>query len=350
MDRLQWISSDSMLMLYVQLSNMIGAGLTILTSLTTLAKQVENKTLNAAIADISHQVEGGSTLSHAFATHPAIFSRLFVNMVKAGESSGNLDKVLMRYAEFFEKQQDLKQKVRGAMFYPMILLAMGVAVCVMIVTFVIPQFAAIYMKAGIRLPVPTLVVYDMGIIIKRYWYMIIAVLAAIIALFRYYFSTEKGTIVIDSIKLRMPILGPLYRKAAIARLSRTLATLLGSGVPILEALDITKDVAENEILAHVIASMRKYVEKGDRMSEPMKVSGEFPPDVVQMVAIGEETGSIDSMLNKVADFYDMNVSYAVKKLTTLIEPVFLLIMGLMVGAIMASMLLPMFDMVKTLKQ
>ena len=236
------------------------------------------------------------------------------------------------------------------MFYPMILLAMGVAVCVMIVTFVIPQFAAIYMKAGIRLPVPTLVVYDMGIIIKRYWYMIIAVLAAIIALFRYYFSTEKGTIVIDSIKLRMPILGPLYRKAAIARLSRTLATLLGSGVPILEALDITKDVAENEILAHVIASMRKYVEKGDRMSEPMKVSGEFPPDVVQMVAIGEETGSIDSMLNKVADFYDMNVSYAVKKLTTLIEPVFLLIMGLMVGAIMASMLLPMFDMVKTLKQ
>lgn len=348
--RFKWISSDTMLMFYIQLSNMIGAGITILMSLATLEKQIENKTLRESVVDISHQIEGGSNLSFAFAAHPGIFPRLFTNMIKAGEASGNLDKVLMRYARFFEQQQDLKQKVQGALFYPMILLCAGVTVSLIIVTFVIPQFAEIYTKSGIALPIPTLIVYNAGMAIKHYWYLFAAFAAAIFIGIRFYFKTEKGTLLVDTLKLRMPVTGPLYRKVAVARFSRTLSTLLESGVPILEALDITGEVAENEILSRALASVRKYVEKGERMSEPMRVSGEFPPDVVQMVAIGEETGGIGSMLDKIADFYDMNVNYAVKKLTTLIEPLFLLVMGVMVGVIMASMLLPIFDMVKTLRR
>lgn len=349
-DRLKWISSGDLLIFYIQLSNMISAGITILMSLSTLAKQVENKAFKAAIDDVANHVESGGTLSQGFATHSKIFSTLFINMIKAGEASGNLDKVLLRYADFYEKQADLKEKVKGALFYPVILLCAGLTVMLFIVTAVIPQFAEIYMKANIPLPIPTLIVYKIGVAIKHYWYLlIILAIAAVFGIMRY-FSTKRGTLFIDTLKLRLPIVGPLYRKIVVARFARTLSTLLGSGVPILESLDITKDVAGNVVLERVIADVRKYVEKGERMSEPMKISGEFPPDVVQMVAVGEETGSIDTMLNKIADFYDMTVGYSVKKLTTIIEPVFLVILGCMVGFILASMLLPIFDMVKTLRR
>ena len=348
-DRLKWISSNDLLIFYIQLSNMISAGITILMSLSTLSRQVENKVFREAIDDVAKHVESGGTLSQGFATHSKIFSTLFINMIKAGEASGNLDKVLLRYADFYERQADLKEKVKGALFYPAILLCAGIAVMLFIVTAVIPQFAEIYMRANIPLPVPTLIVYTIGTAIRHYWYfLIILVVAAAIGI-RYYFTTRTGILFMDTLKLRLPIIGPLYRKIAVARFARTLSTLLGSGVPILESLDITKDVTGNVVLERAIANVRKYVEKGERMSEPMKISGEFPPDVVQMVAVGEETGAVDSMLNKIADFYDMTVGYAVKKLTVVIEPVFLVILGCMVGFILASMLLPIFDMVKTLR-
>jgi len=349
-DRLKWVSSDDMLLFYIQLSNMINAGITIMMSLSTLAKQIENRNLKEAIGSVSRQVEAGSTLSQAFGTEPRMFKRLFVNMIKAGEASGNLDTVLMRYANFFEKEVELKQKIKGAFFYPIILLCAGVMVTLLIVTFVIPQFAEIYLKAGIKLPIPTLIVYKVGVMIKHFWYLLVMFTIAILLGIRYYFKTERGTFLLDKLKLRMLIIGPLYRKVAIARFTRTLATLLGSGVPILESLDIVKEVTGNEVLARVIANVKKGVEKGERMSETLKISEEFPPDVVQMVSVGEETGALDKMLNKVGDFYDMTVNYAVKKLTTIIEPLFLVIMGIMVGCIMASMLLPMFDMVKTLRR
>ncbi|MDP2913799.1 MAG: type II secretion system F family protein [Candidatus Omnitrophota bacterium] len=350
LEKLKRISSDDMLMFYIQLSNMISAGITILMSLSTLAKQTENKALREAIGGVSRQVEAGNGLSNAFAAQPRLFSKLFVNMIKAGEASGRLDTVLMRYAKFFENQEDLKQKVKGAIFYPMILMFAGVAVTLFIVTVVIPQFAEIYMKVGIALPVPTLVVYGIGIAIKRYWYLLIALTIILAAALRYYFKTEKGALFLDTLKLRLPVIGPLYRKVALARLTRTLGTLLGSGVPILQSLDIIKEVVENEVLARVITNVRKSVERGERMSEPLKVSGEFPPDVIQMIAVGEESGSLDVMLDKIADFYDMTVAYAIKKLTAVIEPVFLVIIGGMVGFIMASMLLPMFDMIKVLRR
>ncbi len=348
-DRLKWVSSDDTLLFYIQLSNMISAGITILMSLSTLAKQIENRNLKEAIGSVSRQIEGGSTLSQAFSAEPRMFKRLFVNMIKAGEASGNLDTVLMRYANFFEKEVDLKQKIKGALFYPVILLCAGVAVMLIVVTFVIPQFAEIYLKAGIQLPIPTLIVYKAGMVIKHYWYLLVALAIAIFLGMKYYFKTERGAFLLDQLKLKLPIIGSLYRKVAIARFTRTLATLLGSGVSILESLDIVKEVVGNEVLARVITNVSKGVERGERMSETLKISEEFPPDVVQMVMVGEETGALDTMLERIADFYDMIVNYAVKKLTTIIEPLFLIIMGIMVGCIMASMLLPMFDMVKTLR-
>jgi type IV pilus assembly protein PilC len=349
LDRFARVGSGDLLMFYIELSNMISAGLPILTCLNTLHKQIENKRLKAAVGNVARQVESGGSLSQGFASESRIFHRLFVNMIKAGEASGSLDTVLMKYAEFFEKQEDLKQKVAGALFYPIILLCAGITVSLFIVTFVIPQFAEIYMKAGIKLPIPTLVVYKAGIALKRYW---LGILIALIALFigiKLLARTPRAAFLLDSLKLRLPIIGPLYRKVIITRFTRTFATLFGSGVPILESLDITKEVAGNEVIARVIDNVRKCVERGEKISEPMKISEEFPPDVVQMISVGEETGALDTMLNKTADFYDMTVNYAVRKLTTIIEPVFLVIMGIMVGSILASMLLPIFDMVKTLR-
>jgi type IV pilus assembly protein PilC len=343
------IKSDEMLMFYIQLSNMINAGITILMSLSTLGRQVENKALRETIESVVRQIEGGSTLSGALAGHGKVFPKLFVNMIKAGEASGSLDTVLMRYAKFYENQEDIKEQVKGALFYPAILFSFGTAVMLFIVTFVIPQFAQIYIRAGVQLPVPTFIVYKLGVAIKNYWYWFFALLIALYALTKLYSRTERGALFVDGLKLNLPIIGPLYRKVAIARFTRTLSTLLSSGVPILTSLDITKEVAGNKILENIITNVRRYVEKGEKLAEPLKVSGEFPPDVIQMISVGEESGGLDAMLEKIADFYDMTVSYAIKKLTTIIEPLFLMVMGVMVGVIMASMLLPIFDMVKTLR-
>ncbi|MDO8536120.1 MAG: type II secretion system F family protein [Candidatus Omnitrophota bacterium] len=348
-ERFKRIKSDDMLMFYIQLSNMINAGITILMSLSTLGKQVENKTLGDTIDGVARQIEGGSTLSEALAGHGKVFPKLFVSMVKAGEASGSLDAVLMRYARFYENQEDVKEKIKGALFYPMILFSFGAAVMLFIVTFVIPQFAQIYVRAGIALPIPTLIVYKAGFMIKNYWYWLVALLIALYTLAKLYSRTARGALFIDGLKLNLPIIGPLFRKVAIARFTRTLSTLLSSGVPILTSLDITKEVAGNKILENIITNVRRYVEKGEKLAEPLKVSGEFPPDVVQMISVGEESGGLDAMLEKIADFYDMTVGYAIKKLTTIIEPLFLMLMGVMVGVIMASMLLPIFDMVKTLR-
>jgi type IV pilus assembly protein PilC len=348
LDRIGWIGSADMLMFYIQLSNLLSAGITILMSLATLSKQIENRRLREAVAGVGKQVEAGISLSQAFAAYPGIFSRLFVNMIKAGEESGKLDTVLARYAVFFEQQEELKQKVEGALFYPLILLCAGLAVILFIVTSIMPQFAVIYLKAGIKLPLPTLIVYKAGIVIKYYWHVLAAAAIIVLAGMRFYQKTENGAFLFDRLKLRMFITGPLYRKVVISRFSRTLATLIESGVPILKTLDITQEVMGNKVLGRVIADVHKSVEKGEQMSRVFGLSEEFPADVVQMIAVGEETGNLAGMLNKTADFYDMSVGYAIKRLTTVIEPVFLVIMGAMVGLIMASLLMPIFDMVKTL--
>jgi len=347
-DNIKPINAEDMILFYVQFSNMLTAGIPILGALNTLSEQIENKKLREAVGSIARSVEGGSTFSQALSRHPRIFPPLFANMVKAGEVSGKLDTVSEKYAVYFEHQEDLKQKVKGALFYPMILLFAGVAVTLFIVTFVIPKFADIFRKTGIALPVPTQILFGIGVAIKRYWYVGILCAIGIWLGIRRYINTEKGRLYFDGFKLKIPVLGSLYRKAAISGFARTLGTLSASGVPILEALDITMGVLGNEVLSRIVANARKSVEKGEKLSEALKISKEFPPDTLQMISVGEETGNLDTMLDKVADFYDMSVGYTIKKLTTMIEPLFLVIMGSLVGFIMASMLLPMFDMVKTL--
>ncbi|MEE8360492.1 MAG: type II secretion system F family protein [Candidatus Omnitrophota bacterium] len=345
---LKAVSTDEMILFNIQLSNMIEAGISILSSLDTLSNQIQNKRLREAIGGVRRSIEAGDNFSSSLKNYPGIFSGLFINMVKAGEASGKLDKVLAKYAEFYERQADLKEKIRGALFYPVILLIAGIVVTLFIVTFVIPQFAEIFMKSGIRLPMATLILYKIGLAIKAYWYVGVIAVAVLCLAFKSYSNTVAGRLKIDRIKLALPIIGPLYRKVSIARFARTLGTLVESGVSILESLDIVRDVVGNEVLANTISQVRITVERGEHIADHLKISKEFPPDTVQMIAIGEESGSLDKMLNKISEFYDMSLGYAIKRLTALIEPIFLVIMGSLIGFIMASMLLPIFDMIKIL--
>jgi len=344
------ISAENMIMFYVQFSNLIEAGIPILNALEVLTDQLDNKKLKSAVASVARGVEAGETFSEALSKYPAIFPKLFVSMVKAGEATGSLDVVSKRYAEYYEHQVDLSQKVKGALFYPAILLTAGVAVTLFIVTFIIPQFAEIFIKSGLKLPLPTLVLYSIGVNIKRYWYL--GIIGGILFALgvKLYARSERGHFNIDRMKLKLPIVGALYRKAALSRFAKTLGTLTASGVPILQSLDITKDVVGNEVLKRVVGTLRTAVEKGEKIAEALKISGEFPADTVQMISVGEETGNLDGMLDKIAGFYNMSLGYTIKKLTTIMEPLFLLIMGGLVGFIMISMLLPMFDMIKVLKQ
>ena len=295
-------------------------------------------------------LEAGNNFSQSLARYPNIFSNLLVNMVKVGEASGRLEAVLKRFVEFSEHQIDLRQKIKGALFYPAILLTAGIMVFLFTVTFIIPKFVEIFMKSGIMLPMPTLVLYKIGSCVKHFWYVGVFLIIAVYSGWKYYISTENGRFNFDRLKLNLPIFGALYRKVAISDFAKTLATLISSGVPILQSVDITREVIGNEVVKRVILSVRSSVEKGGMISEALRISEEFPSDAVQMILVGEETGNLDRMLNKIADFYDRSLGYTIRKLTIILEPSLLVIMGAMTGFIMASMLLPVFDMMKLLRR
>lgn len=348
-DSFHRISTEDLVAFNVQLANLIHAGVSLLSSLETLHKQIENKRFRDIVGDVVRSVESGESFSEALAKHPRLFPKVFISMIKAGEASGKLDTILTRFAAYSENQAELKQKIQGALFYPAILLAAGIAVILFIVTTIIPQFVQIFVNAGIHLPLPTYFLYQMGLGLKQFWLSFILFVAIGWLGISYYGATVGGRFQLDKICLRLPLFGPLIRKAAISRFSRTLGMLAESGVPILQSLDIVKDVIGNEILARIIQNTRSAIEKGEKISETLKVSEEFPPDVIRMISVGEETGNLDEMLNKISDFYDRSVDYSVKKLTTLIEPILLIVMGSLIGFIMASLLLPMFDMVKFLR-
>lgn len=344
------IDVDTMVVFNIQLSNMINAGVSILDGLRSLLNQIGNKKLKRIISGVAKGIEAGESFSEALSHYPDVFPALFINMVKVGEASGKLDSVLLRYAEFYQCQADLRHKIKGALFYPMILLSAGIAVTIFIITYIIPQFTTIFVKAGIAMPFVTIMLYKIGLCIRYYWYIFLLVIFTFFYVLRYYYTkTKKGKFVIDGIKLNLPIFGFLYKKAAISRFARTLGTLLGSGVPILQSLDIAKGVTANEVMASVIENARNSVERGGHLAESLRVSGEMPQDVIQMVSVGEETGNLDSMLNKIAELYEMSLGYAIKRLTTVMEPALLVVMGCIIGFIMASMLLPIFDMIKILK-
>ena len=343
------IRQQDLTVFYFQLANLIEAGIPILPSLTLIEAQVENKKLSTIISDTRRSIEAGDSFSVSLERHERVFGKLMVSMVKAGEQSGKLDKVLRRYAAYAEAQEELREKIKGALFYPAFLFIASVLVIVFIVTFLIPQFVDLFTKAGIRLPMTTRLLYALGLMIKGYWFALIISVMAVFFAVKKYLAAAMGKLQYDRLVLKLPLMGLLMRKVYVSRFSRTLATLLSSGVPILQSLAIAKEVIGNEVIAKVIANAYQSVEQGQKISEPLKISKEFPLDAVQMIAVGEETGDLDGMLNKVADFYDLSIGYAIKKLTVMIEPLFLIIMGGIVAFIMASMVLPVFDMVKILR-
>jgi type IV pilus assembly protein PilC len=347
---LRRIKPEDMIFFNIQLSNMLDAGLPLLTCLRTISVQMENRRLKKVLEDVTLKVETGTSFSEALQSHSRHFSKLTISMVRAGEASGNLALVLKRLADFGERELDLRNRVSSALLYPAILSFAATAVIVFIVTFIIPRFVEIFSRAGIPLPVVTTILNAVGIAIKDYWYLFILGIAAFLLAARLYVNTRDGRLRFDGLKLSIPVTGPLIRKVAISRFARTLATLSGSGVPILESLEIMEGTIGNEVLARVITTLREAVRGGSKISAPLKISEEFPPDTVQMIAAGEETGNLDGMLNKVADLYDSAVSYSIKRLTALLEPIFLVVMGCVVAVIMASILVPMFDLIKVLRR
>ena len=332
-----------------QLANMIESGIPILSALRAIESQIENKKLKEIIGDVWRSVEAGGHFSSGLNNHPGVFSKLFINMVRAGEESGRLGEVLKRYAIFSEVQQELRERVKGALFYPAILFAASLLVILFIVTFIIPQFVDLFSKAGVRIPFITHLLFIVGLTIKRQWYLILPGLFFLLLWLKKYLISQKGRWQYDRFLLKVPVAGPLTRKLCVSRFARTLATLLSSGVAVLQSLDISKEVIGNEVIAEAIAKVRQAVEQGQKLSEPLKLSGEFPLDMIQMITAGEETGNLEGMLDKIADFYDLAVGYTIKKVTAIIEPLFLVIMGSVVAFIMASMLLPIFEMVKILR-
>jgi type IV pilus assembly protein PilC len=348
-ERFTKVKTEDLILFNVQLANMIAAGLSLLTSLRTLTKQVENRKFREVIQDVYRSIEAGGTFSDSLAKHPKVFTPLMIHMIHAGEVSGTLDQVLNRLAIFAEHQADLEERIKGAMVYPIILVIVGFSVIMFLSIFLIPMFVDVFLKAGVTLPLPTKVVFIFSQIVKKYWYVIIISGIAVAAGLKYYFSTPGGKLLFDKYLLKVPIIGLLARKLAIARFARTLGTLTSSGVPILECLEIVEKVVGNEIIARVIKRVREGVSEGSKIAEPLRISEEFPPDTIQMIAVGEESGSLDAMLTKVADFYDTSVNYSVKKLTTMIEPLFLILVGSAVGFLLASVFLPMFEMMKVVK-
>jgi type IV pilus assembly protein PilC len=333
-----------------QFSTMIDAGLPLVQCLEILSKQTENKTLAKVINDVKVDVETGATYADALKKHPRTFNELYVNMVAAGEAGGILDTILNRLASYIEKTMKLKKKVKGAMIYPAVIIAVAVLVIAIILIFVIPTFAKMFAQLGGVLPLPTRIVIGASKFLSGIGGLIILLSIVGLVIFIIQFRrTESGKKLIDKILLKMPVIGILIRKVAVAKFTRTLGTLIQSGVPILDGLDITARTAGNKVIEGSILQTRQSVSEGKTLSEPLTKTGTFPPMVTQMIAVGESTGALDSMLSKIADFYDEEVDDAVANLTALLEPMLMVFLGITVGFIVISMYLPIFKLITLIK-
>jgi type IV pilus assembly protein PilC len=327
-----------------QFSTMIDAGLPLVQCLDILGKQTENKTFAKAILEIKRDVEGGDTFAGALGKHPKIFDDLYVNLVQAGEIGGVLDATFARLASYIEKARSLKSKVKSAMIYPSAIIFVAVSVITFLMIFVIPVFAQMFLDFGGTLPWPTQLVISVSYFMKSYILLAIPLLIAAIFGFRQYYKTESGKHVTHWALLKVPILGPLLQKAAVARFSRTLSTLLGSGVPIIDSLDITARTAGNKVVEAAILASIGSIKEGQSLTTPLAKHAVFPPMVVQMVEIGDVTGALDSMLSKIADFYEEEVDRAVEALTAMLEPMMMVFLGTVLGFIIVAMYLPIFKM------
>jgi type IV pilus assembly protein PilC len=327
-----------------QFSTMIDAGLPIVQCLDILQSQQENKTFKVMLKKIKEMVESGSTLAEALKKYPAHYDDLFVNMIAAGEAGGILDTILQRLAAYMEKAAKLKSQVKGAMVYPIVTLVIAAVVLIVILVFVIPVFQEMFKDFGGELPVPTQIVVNMSEFVKsKILYLIGAMILFVIA-YKRFSKTEKGRIVLDDLFLRLPVFGTLLRKVAVAKFTRTMGTMLSSGVAILEALDIVAKTAGNKTIEKAVYDVRSGISEGRTMADPLFESGVFPSMVCQMISVGESTGALDAMLGKIADFYDEEVDQAVENLTALIEPFMLVFLGVTIGGLVIAMYLPIFKM------
>jgi type IV pilus assembly protein PilC len=334
-----------------QFSTMVNAGLSLVRTLAILEDQTTQKQLKEVIAAVRTDIEGGATLSSALAKHPAAFSNLYVNMVKAGEAGGVLDDVLIRLANFLEKELQLRQKIKSATTYPILLATAAISALLFMTVVIIPQFASFFKELGsnAQLPLPTQIAMGVSQLLRKFWYLIIACLGGVLYALRTYVRTPQGKGHYDLVKLRLPILGPVNKKIIIARFSRTFGTLVASGVPIMQSLEVVGKAIDNVSVAKAVESVRSSIREGESIAVPLQASGMFPPMVIQMVKVGEETGSLETMLTKVADFYDAEIENTVASLTSILEPVLIVGMGIVIGAMLISLYLPIFNLALSVK-
>jgi type IV pilus assembly protein PilC len=332
-----------------QFATMINSGLPLVQSLDILAEQTENQALRKTISEVLYDVESGHTLADAMGKHPKIFTELFVNMVAAGEAGGILDTILLRLATFLEKNDALIRKIKGAMIYPAVIFSVAGGAILILLIFVIPTFQSMFESAGIPLPLPTRIVIGMSAFLQAWWWAVGAGAIAAVLGIRAYYKTDQGELVIDRILLSLPILGDLQRKSAVSRFTRTLGTLVSSGVSILEGLEITAKTAGNRVIHDAVMGSRASIAGGETIAGPLKESGVFPPMVVQMINVGEQTGGLDEMLSKIADFYDDEVDTAVEALLAAMEPIMIVVLGVLVGGMIVAMYLPIFDMINAVQ-
>jgi type IV pilus assembly protein PilC len=338
------IKTFSIVIFTRQLSTMISSGLPLVQSLEILASQIEDINLRGIVRDIKERIEGGSRFADALKEYPKCFDQLYVNLVVAGEEGGMIDAVLARLAAYMEKSEKLKKKVKSAMIYPISIVVVAVGVVMVLLLFVIPVFEVMFKDMGAELPMPTQIVVNLSRFVKgNIHFGIIAMIMAVF-LFRRFYKTENGKRKIDGLILKTPVFGVLAIKASVARITRTLGTLLQSGVAILESIDIVAKVAGNKVVEDALVKARSMVSEGRNMSEPFEASGIFPPMVVQMIQVGESTGALDSMLNKIADFYDEDVDNLVTNLTAMMEPMIMMFLGVILGGLVIAMYLPIFKL------
>lgn len=328
-----------------QFATMIGAGLPMVQCLDILAQQSEAMEMRNVIAKVKESVQAGSTLADALSKHKKAFDELYVSMVDAGEIGGALDQILLRLATYREKADALTRKVKGALVYPGVIVTVATGVVFVMLTYIVPVFAKLFEGLGAELPGPTQVVLKISGFLRGNILTLFFLLVALVVAYRFYSRTDSGRLNIDKLKLKAPLIGNLLRKSAISRFTRTLGTLLSSGVSILDALEITAKTAGNRVIQNAIRKSVLSIAEGETITQPLKESGVFPPMVTQMISVGEKTGGLDEMLQKIADFYDEEVDAAVSALTSIIEPVIVVAMGLVIGAIMIAMYLPMFDII-----
>jgi type IV pilus assembly protein PilC len=330
-----------------QFATMINSGLSLLRSLNILEEQTESKALAEMLKEIRMDVEKGSSLSQALARHPKAFNRLYVAMVRAGETGGVLDSVLLQLADTIEKQVELKHKIKSAMTYPVAVLALVVLIVTAMLLFIVPTFKGLYADLGGTLPLPTRLLLGVSTILKKWFLLVFAAEAVGLWMFKRWIQTDKGRAVWDAAKLKIPVFGKLVHKTALTRFSRTLASLLRAGVPILESLEITSETVGNTVVSNAVIEMQDGVKQGEPIAKRMAEHAEvFPPMVTQMLAVGEETGAVDTMLDKVGDFYDQEVEALVNALTSLLEPALIVVLGGAVGGMVIALYMPMFNIIK----